>query len=85
MGVVVALISKFKVALATASAVVLVLFGAYMLGGRYARRAVEIKEICEEGLRNKKIVEAKVETSKQVASRSDDAVHSELQSDWMRD
>ncbi|QLT68210.1 hypothetical protein [Klebsiella variicola] len=58
MGVVVALISKFKVALATASAVVLVLFGAYMLGGRSARRAVEIKEIREEGLRNKKIVEA---------------------------
>ncbi|MGS5488291.1 hypothetical protein ACVD67_17800 [Klebsiella quasipneumoniae] len=85
MGVIVALISKFKVALATASAVVLVLFGAYMLGGRSARRAVEIKEIREEGLRNKKIVEAKVEISKQVASRSDDAVHSELQSDWMRD
>lgn len=75
---------KAKVALATASAVALVLFGAYALGGRSARKAVQIKQAADENKRLKSTVEAKSENEQAINRQSDDSINVELSTDWMR-
>ncbi|EMJ3744475.1 MULTISPECIES: hypothetical protein [Klebsiella] len=79
------LIARFKAFVMTASAVIAVLFGAYVLGGRSARRSMEIQSQQEENKRLKTTVEVKNETNDKVRRMDDDAVDSELAANWMRD
>ncbi|AKL03843.1 hypothetical protein AB184_00770 (plasmid) [Klebsiella oxytoca] len=79
------LIARFKAFVMTASAVIAVLFGAYVLGGRSARRSMEIQSQQEENKRLKTTVEVKNETNDKVRHMDDDAVDSELAANWMRD
>lgn len=79
------LIARFKAFVMTASAVIAVLFGAYILGGRSARRSIEIRSQREERKRLKTTVEIKNETSDKIRRMDDDAVDSELAANWVRD
>lgn len=79
------LIARFKVFVMTAAAVIAVLFGAYVLGGRSARRSIEIRSQREESKRLKTTVEIKNETSDKIRRMDDDAVDSELAANWVRD
>lgn len=79
------LISKAQQYLMTASAVILVLFGAYMLGGRAARRSVELKVERDEKKRIQHTVDVKNETINAVRKQGDDSVNTELIANWMRD
>lgn len=79
------LIAHIKTFVMTASAVIAVLFGAYILGGRAARRSAEIKDQREENKRLRATVEVKNETIDKVRHMDDDTVDSELSANWMRD
>lgn len=79
------LIAHIKTFVMTASAVIAVLLGAYILGGRAARRSAEIKDQREENKRLRATVEVKNETIDKVRHMDDDAVDSELSANWMRD
>ena len=85
MGLFAALTIKVRAALATASAVLLVLFGAYCWGGRAAKKAVEIKATSDENKRLRQTIEIAHENVIDINRKSDDAVHRELGTDWMRD
>jgi hypothetical protein len=66
-------------------AVLLVLFGAYVMGGRAARRSAESKRNYDEALRaaagSKGVHDAEVEVQKMPAGAAAD----QLRRDWMRD
>ena len=79
------LIAHIKTFVMTAAAVIAVLLGAYILGGRAARRSVEIQSQREENKRLRSVIEIKDETTKKVRHMDDDAVDGELAADWMRD
>ncbi|WP_248187657.1 hypothetical protein, partial [Klebsiella pneumoniae] len=79
------LIARIKAFVMTASAVIAVLVGAYILGGRAARRSAEIKNQREENKRLSTTVEVKNETTAKVRRMDDDAVDDELSANWMRD
>lgn len=79
------LIAHIKTFVMTASAVIAVLLGAYILGGRAARRSAEIKDQREENKRLRATVEVKNETIDKVRRMDDDTVDSELSANWMRD
>lgn len=75
------MIARLQGILLTAAAVVLVLFGAYALGGRAARRAVEIKD-------QKRRIDA-AEDRRDVEIAVDrmpaDDVHQRLRDRWTQD
>ena len=72
---------KAKQYLLTASAVIMVLAGAYCFGGRAARRSMEIKAEREDNKRLQHTLDVK-----NAVRRSDDAtVDAQLAADWMRD
>lgn len=79
------LIARIKAFVMTASAVITVLFGAYILGGRAARRSAEIKNQREENKRLSTVTEIRNETTSKVRRMDDDAVDNELSANWMRD
>lgn len=80
-----ALSVKVRAALATVSAVVLVLLGAYYWGGRAAKKAVAIKEAHEENKRLNETVKVGHDNEIKISRKSADTVHSELDAEWMRD
>ncbi|WP_154943789.1 hypothetical protein [Klebsiella grimontii] len=79
------LIARFKAFVMTATAVIAVLLGAYILGGRSARRAAEIKNQREENKRLQATVEIKNEAMDKVRSMGDSGVDAELAAHWVRD
>lgn len=79
------LIARFKALVMTVTAVIAVLLGAYVLGGRSARRAAEIKNQREESKRLNATVEIKNETTDKVRGMGDGGVDAELAANWMRD
>jgi len=79
------LIARIKVFMMTATAVIAVLLGAYILGGRSARRAAEIKNQREESKRLHTTVEVKNEVTNGVRRMGDSAIDTELAVNWMRD
>ncbi|HBT4797413.1 hypothetical protein HRF84_08090 [Klebsiella variicola] len=79
------LVARIKAFVMTASAVIAVLLGAYILGGRAARRSAEIQSQREENKRLRTVTEIRNETTSKVRRMDDDAVDSELSANWMRD
>ncbi|RTP66600.1 hypothetical protein EKN41_11550 [Enterobacter hormaechei] len=79
------LFSKLKIALITAAAVLLVLVGAYTMGGRAARQAMEEKARQEDRKRLQNTVDVKNETINEVRAKNASAIHRELSDKWMRD
>lgn len=79
------LIARIKAFVLTAAAVTALLLGAYILGGRAARRAAQIKNQREENKRLQATVEIKNEATITVRGMGDSAVDAELAAHWMRD
>lgn len=79
------LISKLKTVLLTSAAVFLVLVGAYMMGGRAARQAIEEKTRQEERKRLQNTVDVKNETLNDIRRKGPSTVHRELHDKWLRD
>ncbi|EMB8467660.1 TPA: hypothetical protein ACXNQJ_004876 [Enterobacter hormaechei] len=79
------LFSKLKIALVTAAAVLLVLVGAYTMGGRAARQAMEEKARQDDRKRLQNTVDVKNETINEVRAKDASAIHRELSDKWMRD
>ncbi|HHT3161927.1 TPA: hypothetical protein ACTYTY_005026 [Enterobacter hormaechei] len=79
------LFSKLKIALITAAAVLLVLVGAYTMGGRAARQAMEEKVRQDDRKRLQNTVDVKNETINEVRAKDASAIHRELSDKWMRD
>lgn len=79
------LFSKLKIALITAAAVLLVLVGAYTMGGRAARQAMEEKARKDDRKRLQNTVDVKNETINEVRAKDASAIHRELRDKWMRD
>ncbi|ELP0880817.1 TPA: hypothetical protein RRJ08_004026 [Klebsiella pneumoniae] len=79
------LVARIKAYVMTVSAVIAVLLGAYILGGRAARRSAEIQSQREENKRLRTVTEIRNETTSKVRRMDDDAVDSELSANWMRD
>ncbi|CZV17783.1 MULTISPECIES: hypothetical protein [Enterobacter cloacae complex] len=79
------LFSKLKIALITAAAVLLVLVGAYTMGGRAARQAMEEKARQDDRKRLQNTVDVKNETINEVRAKDASAIHRELRDKWMRD
>ncbi|ELY2511307.1 hypothetical protein EYS39_19230 [Cronobacter sakazakii] len=76
---------KLKIALITLAAVLLVLVGAYTMGGRAARRALEEKARQDDKKRLQSTVDVKNETFNEVRQKDTSAVHRELHDKWLRD
>ncbi|MGF3094473.1 hypothetical protein [Cronobacter sakazakii] len=76
---------KLKIALITLAAVLLVLVGAYTMGGRAARRALEEKAKQDDKKRLQSTVDVKNETFNEVRQKDASAVHGELHDKWLRD
>ncbi|ELY4103819.1 hypothetical protein [Cronobacter sakazakii] len=76
---------KFKIALITLAAVLLVLVGAYTMGGRAARRAQEEKVRQVDRKRLQSTVDVKNETFNEVRQKDAAIVHRELHDKWLRD
>lgn len=76
---------KLKIALITLAAVLLVLVGAYTMGGRAARRALEEKAKQDDKKRLQSTVDVKNETFNEVRQKDASAVHRELHDKWFRD
>ena len=79
------LVSKLKIALITLAAVLFVLVGAYAMGGRAARQAIEEKARQEDRKRLQSTVDVKNETFNEVRRKGASAVHRELHGNWVRD
>ncbi|MBJ8899678.1 hypothetical protein I5418_21545 [Citrobacter braakii] len=79
------LFSKLKFALTTLAAVLFVLVGAYTMGGRAARHAIEEKARQEDRKRLQSTVDVKNETLNEVRRKDASAVHRELHDKWLRD
>lgn len=79
------LFSQTKSALMTVAAALLVLFGAYTMGGRAARKALEEKAREEDRKRLKSTVDVKNETVNEVRQKDASGVHRELHDKWLRD
>ncbi|HFK5755259.1 TPA: hypothetical protein ACG0LX_004504 [Enterobacter ludwigii] len=79
------LFSKLKIALITAAAVLLVLIGAYTMGGRAARQAMEEKARQDDRKRLQNTADVKNETINEVRAKDASAIHRELRDKWMRD
>ncbi|EIA0809595.1 hypothetical protein K6334_002527 [Escherichia coli] len=78
------LMTKLKVALITLAAVLLVLVGAYTMGGNAARRAMEEKAKQEDRKRLQNTVKVVNETSSKIRQKDASAVHRELYDKWVR-
>ncbi|HHT4259114.1 TPA: hypothetical protein ACTYZB_004780 [Klebsiella variicola] len=78
-------IARFKAYLMTAAAVIALLLGAYVLGGRSARRSIEIRSQQEENKRLKTTVEVKNDVMEEIKRKDDAAVDAELNANWLRD
>mgnify|MGYP007112681344 CR=1 FL=1 len=63
----------------------MVLAGAYYLGGRAARRSMEIKAEREDNKRLQHTVDVKNDVINEIRRADDAAVDAQLSSDWMRD
>lgn len=79
------LFSKLKFALMTLAAVLFVLVGAYTMGGRAVRQAIEEKARQEDRKRLQSTVDVKNETLNEVRRKDASAVHRELHDKWLRD
>ncbi|MDJ3760743.1 hypothetical protein LEB21_21635 [Salmonella enterica] len=79
------LFSKLKFALMTLAAVLFVLVGAYTMGGRAARQAIEENARQEDRKRLQSTVDVKNETLNEVRRKDASAVHRELHDKWLRD
>ncbi|MGM8611426.1 hypothetical protein [Enterobacter hormaechei] len=79
------LFSKLKFALMTLAAVLFVLVGAYTMGDRAARQAIEEKARQEDRKRLQSTVDVKNETLNEVRRKDASAVHRELHYKWLRD
>lgn len=79
------LFSQIKSGLMTLAAVLLVLVGAYSLGGRAARQALEEKARREDNRRLQNTVDEKNETINEIRRKGASVVHHELHDKWMRD
>lgn len=76
---------KLKIALITLAAVLLVLVGAYTMGGRAARRAVEEKAKQEDRERLQNTVDVGNEITNELRRKGASAVHRDLHDKWLRD
>ncbi|ELY3572310.1 hypothetical protein AGJ37_22385 [Cronobacter sakazakii] len=76
---------KLKIALITLAAVLLVLVGAYTMGGRAARRAVEEKAKQKDRERLHNTVDVGNEITNELRRKSASAVHRDLHDKWLRD
>ncbi|HCL6058078.1 TPA: hypothetical protein N2O29_003847 [Citrobacter amalonaticus] len=79
------LFSKLKIALMTLAAVLFVLVGAYTMGGRAARQAMDEKAWRDDRKRLQSTVDVKNETIDEVRRKDASAVHRELHDKWLRD
>ncbi|ENL8728892.1 hypothetical protein AB6I73_003852 [Citrobacter amalonaticus] len=79
------LFSKLKIALMTLAAVLFVLVGAYTMGGRAARQAMDEKARRDDRKRLQSTVDVKNETIDEVRRKDASAVHRELHDKWLRD
>ncbi|MEY0233858.1 hypothetical protein [Providencia manganoxydans] len=75
---------NIKSFLYTFISIVSVLFFAYSIGGRAARKAIEAERKQVEIDRLAKTVNIKKEVDGEIHSKDDDSVINELRSDWMR-
>ncbi|KLU17163.1 MULTISPECIES: hypothetical protein [Xenorhabdus] len=78
------MISKIKSALYTGLSVIAVLFAAYLIGGRAAKKSVEIKRRQEENQRLQTTLDVKKEVEHEVQQKEIGAAVTELRNDWMR-
>ena len=78
------LLFKMKSALFTLAAVILVLVGAYTMGGNAARRAMEEKAKQEDRKRLQNTVKVVNETSSKIRQKDASAIHRELHDKWVR-
>ncbi|MEW2741549.1 hypothetical protein ABZ131_20525 [Providencia rettgeri] len=78
------MLTKIKTAFYLLLSTLFVLFAAYALGGRAARKAIKLKQKQEKIDRLEKTVKVKNEVDSEIRSKSDDAVIDELHADWMR-
>ncbi|HGG9109436.1 TPA: hypothetical protein ACJJYX_004328 [Enterobacter cloacae] len=76
---------KAKQYLLTAAAVIMVLAGAYYLGGRAARWSMEIKAEREDNKRLQHTLDVKNDVINAVRRSDDATVDTQLAADWMRD
>ncbi len=76
---------KAKQYLLTAAAVIMVLAGAYYLGGLAARRSMEIKAEREDNKRLQHTLDVKNDVINAVRRSDDATVDAQLAADWMRD
>ncbi|MDC9582365.1 hypothetical protein PSI15_12460 [Xenorhabdus sp. PR6a] len=76
--------NKLTAFLYTALAVIAVLFTAYHLGGKAAKKSMEIKRRKDEIERLKITLDTRNEVEHEVQSKSSIAVVDELRNDWMR-
>lgn len=79
------LFAKLKFALMTLAAALFVLVGAYTMGGRAARQAIEEKGRQEDRKRLQSTVDVKNETLNEMRRKDASAVHRELHDKWLRD
>ncbi|MDE9494536.1 hypothetical protein KKJ09_13305 [Xenorhabdus bovienii] len=78
------MISKIKSATCTVLAVISVLFSAYNMGGRSARKSVEIKRRQEDNRRLQTTLDVKNEVQDEVQQKESGVAANELRNDWMR-
>lgn len=76
---------KARQYLLTAAAVIMVLAGAYYLGGQAARRSMDIKAEREDRKRLRHRLDVKNDVINAVRSSDDTTVDAQLAADWMRD
>ncbi|PHM69579.1 hypothetical protein Xekj_02548 [Xenorhabdus sp. KJ12.1] len=77
-------LNKLTAFLYTALAIIAVLFAAYHMGGRAARKSIEIKRRQEENQRLQTTLDVKKEVEHEVQQKEIGAAVTELRNDWMR-
>ncbi|WP_244590805.1 hypothetical protein [Xenorhabdus hominickii] len=75
---------KLKTFLYTSLSIIAVLFAAYHMGGRAARKSVEIKRRQEENQRLQTTLDVKKEVEHEVQQKEIGVAAAELRNDWMR-
>lgn len=78
------MLTKLKSAVYTLLAVIAVLFTAYHMGGRAARKSMEIKRRSDELERIRTTLDTRNDIEHEIQAMDVTAVADELRSDWLR-
>nr|AKG47490.1 hypothetical protein pA_00050 [Pectobacterium carotovorum] len=78
------MISKLKILIFSTLSIIFILLSTYKLGGRAARKTIELKQNKNTIDRLAKTTSINIEVENEIRSKSDDAVIDELRSDWVR-